>query len=176
MQKAGIGILSAVIIGLVAIAIALGGTPTTQKEYLRIHIRANSNSEYDQSVKYKVKDEVVAFLTPFIAECDTKAKAEKTIEENLEKIEKVADGVLKKNGCSYSSAAKIENEKFPTRTYEELTLGAGYYDALIIYLGDGQGDNWWCVVYPPLCFTEGAGYIYESKIVDIINDFTKKFG
>ena len=149
-------------------------TPTQNKqvEYLRIHIRANSNLEVDQSVKYLVKDKVVNFLTPLISECDTKIKAQNTLEKNLKNIEQVANEVLKNNGYNYVSSAKINTEKFPTRVYSNLTLEAGYYDALIINLGSGSGDNWWCVVYPPLCFTgEGTSYIYKSKIYEIIKNF-----
>ena len=149
-----------------------GGQKT---EYLRIHIRANSNLSVDQQVKYLVKDKVVDYLTPFIAECDTKEKAQSMLYNNLEAIEKVAKGVLDANGFSYSVKAGVKNEKFPTRYYQDLCLESGFYDALIIELGEAKGDNWWCVVYPPLCFTgEGQNYKYKSKILDIIFDFFNK--
>ena len=146
-------------------------------EYLRIHIRADSNEEDAQAVKYRVKDAVTAFLTPYIAECDTKRKAEETLSACLRDIESVADKVLEEQGFAYKSRAKIATENFPTRNYGDLTLESGYYDALIIELGSGKGDNWWCVVYPPLCFTgSGANYVYKSKIMQIINDFIKNKG
>lgn len=146
--------------------------PTTKKEYLRIHIRANSNEQIDQAVKYKVKDDVVAFLTPKIAECDTFQKAINLLTDNLTEIEKVANTTLKENGFTYTSKASVKNEKFPTRKYEDLVLDGGFYDALILELGSGDGDNWWCVVYPPLCFVgNGEGYVYKSKIMEIINNF-----
>ncbi|MBQ9734248.1 MAG: stage II sporulation protein R [Clostridia bacterium] len=147
----------------------------THTEYLRIHVRANSNADIDQAVKYQVKDAVVNYLTPYIANCDTKEKAQDMLTDNLSAIESVCDGVLKKNGFAYKSRASVKNEQFPTRVYDNLTLDGGFYDALIIELGDGKGDNWWCVVYPPLCFTgEGQGYVYKSKIKEIISDFFKK--
>ena len=72
----------------------------------------------------------------------------------------------------YKSRAVLREELFPTRTYDNLTLESGFYDALIVELGEGKGDNWWCVVYPPLCFVEsGHGYVYKSKIVEIIKNF-----
>lgn len=158
-------------------AVAAGFYPKADKhtEYLRIHIRADSNDEDAQAVKYKVKDAVVSFLTPYIAECDTKEKAEKTLSENLRQIEAVADKVLYEQGFEYKSRAKINTEEFPTRNYGDFTLEQGYYDALIIELGSGKGDNWWCVVYPPLCFTgSGANYVYRSKILEIVKNFTEK--
>lgn len=140
--------------------------------YLRIHIRANSNSETDQKVKYEVKEAVVKYLTPIVACCDTKQKAIDRIKDSKSGIEREADKVLKAKGFDYCSEAKINNELFPTRSYDNLTLESGYYDALIVNLGSGEGDNWWCVVYPPLCFTgEGNGYIYKSKIYEIIDKF-----
>lgn len=170
MKKSCISIFVIAIIILVAAGFAF---PTTQTEYLRIHVRANSNSDIDQKIKYSVKDAVVAFLTPIVSECDTKEKVEKAMSDNLEKIEQTANEVLKNNGFEYECRAKINNEKFPTRTYGDLTLESGYYDALILELGEGAGDNWWCVVYPPLCFVgSGTNYVYKSKILEIIRNFT----
>ena len=164
--------LVAIIIVLLAGYYFVGNTYKT--EYLRIHIRANSNAEEDQTVKYKVKDGIVEFLTPLLADCKTKEAAEKTINENLNRIEDIADAVLMENGYDYSSSAKIKSELFPTRVYEKITLESGYYDALIINLGEGAGDNWWCVVYPPLCFVGSGNYVYKSKIKEIIDGFYNK--
>lgn len=158
-------------------AAAVGFYPQAEKhtEYLRIHIRADSNEQQAQSVKYKVKDAVVTYLTPYIAECDTKRKAEETLTKKLPEIEAVADKVLIEQGFDYKSHAKINTEEFPTRNYGDFTLEQGFYDALIIELGSGKGDNWWCVVYPPLCFTgSGTNYVYKSKILEIIKNFTEK--
>lgn len=153
------------------------GENEIEKEYLRIHVRADSNSEEDQAVKYKVKDAVVEYLTPFIAECDSKEKAKTLLTERLDDIEKVAEETLKENGFTYRAKAKVKNEKFPTRNYGNLQLESGFYDALILELGSGEGDNWWCVVYPPLCFTgEGKNYVYKSKIKEIIDEFYRKKG
>lgn len=141
-------------------------------EYLRIHIRANSNLESDQEVKYLVKEKLVYYLTPLLAECKTKENAEMELKNQLDNIERLSDEVLTEKGYSYKSKAILREELFPTRTYDNLTLQSGFYDALIVELGDGKGDNWWCVVYPPLCFVEsGHGYVYKSKIAEIIKDF-----
>ena len=169
--------ISFLIVGIIILSVmGINLTSTNQHtEYLRIHIRADSNLPEAQAVKYKVKDAVVQFLTPYVAECDTKKKAEKLLADNLDKIESVADRVLAENGYSYKSKASVKNECFPTRVYGGFQLESGFYDALIIELGSGLGDNWWCVVYPPLCFTDGgSGYVYRSKIINIINEFFNK--
>ena len=169
--------ISFLIIGIIVLSgIGLWSyKPQTHSEYLRIHIRANSNLDCDQQVKYLVKDKIVSFLTPYIAECNTKQKAEKMLENNLNAIQNVAEQVLRQNGFDYSAKVQVRKEQFPTRIYDGVRLESGVYDALIVELGSGKGDNWWCVVYPPLCFTEsGQGYYYKSKILYIINDFFKK--
>ncbi len=143
-----------------------------ENDYLRIHVRANSNSKVDQDIKYKVKDEVVKFITPYAAQCVDKQTAEKVIGGILGDIEKVCDRVLKENGFTYTSRASVRAEEFPTRVYGDLTLENGVYDALIIELGTGTGDNWWCVIYPPLCFTSANTDVeYRSLIYDIIQKF-----
>lgn len=143
-------------------------------EYLRLHIRANSNSEADQTVKYKVKQAVVEFLTPMLSNCTSKNLAVNEIQNNKQQIEEIATTILKQNDFNYSCNLKINNEYFPTRTYNDFTLQSGFYDAVILELGEAQGDNWWCVMYPPLCFTDfeyGKNIIYKSKLLEIINNF-----
>ena len=92
----------------------------------------------------------------------------------------MANEILRQNGFSYSSHAKLCNEYFPTRSYQDLTLDEGFYDALILELGEAKGDNWWCVVYPPLCFVSanptGEGVVYKSKILHIINKILGREG
>ena len=173
MKRACITFLSLGIILLTAVAFFYN-KPVEKQGYLRIHIRANSNCEVDQQVKYKVKERVVTFLTPFVAECQTVERAKEMLQNKIPEIEKVANSVLQENGFNYFSKAKLKTEEFPTRVYQDLTLESGFYDALIISLGEGTGDNWWCVVYPPLCFVgEGNSFVYKSKIKQIINDFFK---
>lgn len=121
-------------------------------DYLRIHIRANSNSQIDQSVKYKVKDSIVDYLTPWLCGVKTKQQAIEVVNKEKVNMQNIGKKVLKENGFNYSVNVKIANEYFPTRTYNNTTLESGYYDAVIVELGDAVGDNWWCVMYPPLCF------------------------
>ena len=145
-------------------------------EYLRIHIRANSNSKIDQDVKYKVKTAVVDALTPKLCGVSTKSEAMEIIKKNLSLIDDVSESVLEKEGFYYGAKSRLCEEEFPSRTYGELTLESGLYDALIVDLGSGEGDNCWCVVFPPLCFVadgEGEKVTYKSLIVEW---FEKLFG
>ena len=145
-------------------------------DYLRVHIRANSNSSIDQDIKYIIKDEVVNFVSPYLIDCDTKQKSIDTINSLLANIENLCDNILLQNGFTYKSRARIDEEKFPTRSYENVTLESGAYDALIIELGSGKGDNWWCIVYPPLCFvnkseTNEQNIQYQSYLIKIIEKY-----
>ncbi len=154
-------------------SLVLGGdipAEATQTDCLRMHIRAHSNDESAQAVKYLVRDEVVDYLTPLVAQYQTKTDAVAGVEAHLADIEQTATAVLCRNGFSYTATASIRQESFPTRVYQHYTLPAGEYTALIIELGEGKGDNWWCVVYPPLCFAapSGENVVYKSKIAEII--------
>ena len=180
MKNFGITFFVFFIIIATAIFAVIGGAGAQDEagatsEYLRIHVRANSNSEADQSVKYKVKDAVVEFITPLAAQCETKSKAMALVGANLDGIESVCESTLRANGYYYGANAEIRREEFPTRVYGDVTLASGVYDALIIELGSGTGDNWWCVLYPPLCFTSATQNVeYRSLIYDIIERFFAK--
>ena len=122
-----------------------------------------------------VKDELVKYLTPILAQADTKEMAMSLVKENMDNISRVAGLVLQKEGYTYGANAKLKSEYFPLRCYDDVVLESGEYDSLIVELGSGTGNNWWCVVYPPLCFVatedDREGITYRSKILDIINRF-----
>lgn len=155
---------------IILVATCFFGCKDNKAEYLRMHIRANSNLEIDQKIKYEVKDVVVTFLTPIIKNAISKEDAMQKVAQSESVVKALIDQLLAQKGYNYVSKITIKNEQFPTRVYNGLTLDAGYYDAVIIELGEGKGDNWWCVVYPPLCFSGKEDINYRSKIFDIINN------
>lgn len=145
-------------------------------DYMRIHITANSNSDRDQNMKYKVKDAVVDFLIPKLAYAENREQAEQIIFENLEGIKDVVKDLLQAENANYGAKFSIEPEKIPTRAYDNLVLNEGIYQCLKIDLGDANGDNWWCVVFPAVCFLSSknsGNYVYISKIWDIICSVTR---
>lgn len=167
-----------IIFGLILIicvgAIFLPAKETYNYDYLRLHIRANSNVEVDQQVKYEIKNVLVDFLTPYFCNVSSKEEAVKIVENMTPLIESKCDDLLKEKGFSYTSNVKINNEFFPTRSYDNVTLESGYYDAVIVELGSAIGDNWWCVMYPPLCFVNknenNMQINYKSKIFEIFKN------
>lgn len=146
-------------------------------DFVRIHITANSNSELDKNIKYKVKDAVVDFLIPELSEAKTKEDANAIISLNLQKIQEVANQTLKVNGVNYKASVSILEEQIPTRVYDEFVLESGVYQSLKIDLGMAKGDNWWCVVFPAVCFISTKNpenFEYISKIWDTIQNVTSR--
>ena len=150
-------------------AFILGGCNFNNNEsYLRIHIRANSNSHTDQTIKYEIKNLCVEYLSEYVPECESKDEVITMLNTQKQPLKAIIDEFLSRKGFEYDCNISINNEFFPTRSYGDLTLEEDYYDALIINLGSGTGDNWWCVVYPPLCFNTNSNVVYKSKIKELI--------
>lgn len=116
---------------------------------LRLHILADSNTEYAQSLKLKVRDGLLE--ADFFRNAATLAEAELTAAENLDIIEEKAEEILRENGCYLPVSAELADVIFDERVYEDITMPAGEYRALRVKIGSAQGKNWWCVMYPPLC-------------------------
>lgn len=174
-------LLSLVGLSMICCAIFLCGGNKEEnslaEDYMRIHITANSNSVFDQNLKYEVKDSVVEFLIPKLAYANDKNEAISVIFENISFIEEVVSAVLRNAKVNYSANVSITQEDMPSRAYDNLVLDAGVYDCLKIDLGDAKGDNWWCVVFPAVCFISSKNYEnyeYISKIWEIINSVTQK--
>ncbi len=118
---------------------------------IRLHILAEDDSAESQNVKLLVRDAILSECSDLFESDSTLASAESTVAENLSRIESVADRVLSENGFEYTSSAELDYEEYPTRVYENITLPAGRYRSLRLKLGSGEGRNWWCVLFPPLC-------------------------
>lgn len=122
-----------------------------RSEVLRLHIPANSDSEYDQTMKLKLRDFVLEKYGQRLSDSGTLAAAREEVTSLLSEIERDCCGFLAANGADYTAKAELCEMYFTTRVYENVTLPAGTYEALRITLGSGEGKNWWCVMFPPLC-------------------------
>lgn len=146
------------------------------KEVVRFHVLANSDSEEDQRVKYLVRDEVLAWLEEAMdtdANGNTANSREYTLtflESHLTDLEQVADQVLEREGASYQSEAAVESCWFPERTYGACTFPAGFYKALRLKLGEAEGKNWWCVLYPRLCFQDCVHAVVEEDQMEQLEE------
>lgn len=138
----------AILMALVLLLSACAPTP------FRLHVIANSDSDEDQAVKMQVRDAVLEATKDGIIECKNAQQAQEYIQENLEIIEETANKTLTENDFDYSATAQVGTFPFPEKTYQDVTYPEGNYQALEITLGKGEGHNWWCVMFPPLCLTE----------------------
>lgn len=162
--------------GLCSLMCACSSAPTQQQladECVRIHIRANSNDDCDQQVKLLVRDKITAYLQTCLDDCRTKNDALNALSKEKENLVEIANSTLYRNGFTYKTTIALKNEYFPTREYDGYTFPEGNYDALIIYLGEGVGDNWWCVAFPPLCFvpstSNGEKIVYKSWVKEVLD-------
>lgn len=121
------------------------------EELIRLHVVANSDSEADQAIKLQVRDAVTQSLQEDLAKVADVDEARGYLQENLPKIQTVANQALEAAGCDYEAVVTLCKETFDTRYYDTFTLPAGVYEALRIVIGEGGGHNWWCVVFPSLC-------------------------
>ena len=132
--------------------------PEIAAKILRFHVLANSDSDEDQAVKLQVRDAVGHLMEEKLKGAKSRKETEKIVENNMEEIIKTAEAALQKNGYTYGASAKLKDVDFPVKTYGNYTFPAGKYRALQITLGEGKGHNWWCVLYPNMCF---QGSVYE---------------
>ncbi len=138
-------------------------TANAAEQPFRLHIIANSDSAQDQAVKLMVRDAVVEYLTPLLADVQERAEAEQIITENLPQLEALATAITTDYG--YAAAGEIGTFDFPAKRYGQTVLPAGEYQALRLVLGAGAGHNWWCVLFPPLCFVDECANLSVSEDV-----------
>ncbi|MCD8158770.1 MAG: stage II sporulation protein R [Clostridiales bacterium] len=125
-------------------------------EVFRFHILANSDSEEDQALKLALRDKILENYRDFLTSSPSKAETEDFFKSRLPEIENISEEFLKNEGCDYEVKAEVTKSMFPLRKYADVTLPGGNYDCLKISIGDAAGHNWWCVMFPPLCYVEGT--------------------
>lgn len=136
---------------------------------LRLHILANSNSIFDQELKLEVRDKIVEFLTPKLENSKNLSETKQIISENLYKIKEIAKEITLKKS-NYNVAVSLDTSVFPTKHYKNISFPAGNYEALKIVIGEGKGNNWWCVMFPPLCFTNSSAGCFSESSTNILKE------
>lgn len=129
-------------------------TSNIRNEVFRLHVIANSNSKEDQDLKYKVRDDVLEYVEKISENANSKEDVINIVNENLKNIKQIAEKTVKNEGFNYEVNINIGNFSFPTKEYGDISLPSGFYDALKIEIGNASGQNWWCVMFPPLCFVD----------------------
>ncbi len=130
----------------------------------RLHIIANSDSEEDQSLKLKVRDELLSYMNDISKNCTSKEEVIELAKAHKDKFKEIANNVVRLNNFDYDVNVEIGSSDFPTKYYGDIALPSGTYDALKVTLGNAEGHNWWCVMFPPLCFVDvSSGIVPDSS-------------
>lgn len=129
----------------------------------RLHVIANSNSQEDQTLKLKVRDSLINYMNNICSDCSTKQEAINLAKEHKDEFQKIAEQTIIENGYNYCVNININNFYFPTKNYGDISLPAGYYDALRVEIGEAKGENWWCVMFPSLCFIDVSNGIVDDE-------------
>ncbi len=136
----------------------------------RLHVIANSDSTEDQNLKYKVRDKVLEYMNEISKNCSSKEDVILLATEHLSEFEEIAKQVIVDNGYDYDVTVKIGNFDFPTKSYGDISFPAANYDALRIEIGSAQGQNWWCVMFPPLCFVDVTSGVVPDESKEIMKE------
>lgn len=154
----------AAILLLVVGLLPVHGEEEIYNKVVRLHVLANSDSEEDQAVKLKVRDAILAITVPLLQNCETKEEAVALLEENQTLFVEAAKAVLQEEGFDDTVSIEMGLEDYPTRTYDSLCFPAGEYISMRVSLGTGEGQNWWCCLFPPLCL--GAATVRDEDAED----------
>lgn len=167
---------------------------------IRLHVIANSDGDEDQQLKLKVRDAALEYAASLTGDCADIAEAKKRIEEHKDELTEVCRAAVIENGFDYNVEIKLGYEKYPEKTYGDFTLPSGDYYSVRVFIGEAEGHNWWCVLFPPLCVgaatgeravmasagltkdevdimteNDGGGYVIKFKIVEFLRGiFTSK--
>jgi len=140
------------------------------EKLIRFHVLANSDLEEDQELKIKIKNSVLEYIYPKLSNSHNINKSREILIDNINEIEDIAKTVILENGYNYDLKLELTHDNFPVKTYGNITFPQGNYEAFRIIIGEGKGKNWWCVMFPPLCFvdvTKGeVAYEETEKIME----------
>ena len=141
---------------------------------IRIRIIPNSNSSFDQDIKLKVKDKLEITMYDLLKDAESSDEAKEIIQNNLELVDKDVKSILSEENYDKGYKINFGENYFPEKEYKGVKYEEGYYESLLITLGKGEGDNWWCVLFPPLCLIEGeedTEVEYKSIVMEILNKY-----
>ena len=133
------------------------------EEVFRFHVLANSDSDEDQALKMQVKEAVVGYMKEEIPSSDSVEMTKEWAQSHLEAIANLAEAVVREEGYAYEVGAEVTTCDFPEKTYGDITFPEGEYEALRIEIGEAKGQNWWCVLYPNLCFIDAVHAVVPDE-------------
>lgn len=166
-------ILSILLFSFIFVSISSYATSVSTdlaNNFFRLHILANSDSKEDQDLKLKVRDNIIAYMNTLTYKNLSKEDAILLTKNHLKDFEKIAKETIESEGYNYDVSLNIGNFYFPTKVYGNISLPAGYYDGLKIEIGDAKGQNWWCSLFPPLCFVDISSGVIDEETQENLKD------
>ena len=143
------------------------------KSVLRLHVIANSNSHSDQQLKLRVRDSILNKASSLFSSTASSDEALRIADTNASFLKEIAEKEIRRYGYDYPVSVTVGESAFPTKTYDDITLPAGKYNAVRIEIGEAKGENWWCVMYPPLCFTNGILSVSDNSKTQLKNSLSE---
>lgn len=141
-----------------------------ESSVFRLHVIANSDSKEDQDLKYIIRDNILIYINEISKNASTKEEVIEIARNNIDTIKQIAQETVYENGYNYSVNIKIGNFAFPTKQYGDISLPAGFYDALRVEIGSASGQNWWCVMFPPLCFVDVSSGVVPEESKEVLQE------
>ena len=155
-----------ILVGVMLLSVLpIHGESEIYDSVVRLHVIANSDSEEDQALKFKVRDGVLTVASELVAECKTRDEAAVALRGGLDAIEDTAQAVVASEGYEYDVSVKLCEEKYPTKNYESVCFPSGSYMSLQVKIGDAVGQNWWCVLFPNLCLSAATKSEAEDAFI-----------
>lgn len=159
-----LGLLLTIFVFISALSYVEAVSQNIASGVFRLHVIANSDTEVDQALKLKVRDSLLSYMNSLTENCTSKEEVIAVAKTHQDDFQKIANQVIAKNGFDYEATAEIGTSDFPTKYYGDIALPAGTYDALKVKIGKSEGKNWWCVMFPPLCFVDvSTGIVPEES-------------
>ena len=163
-------ILFSIFVFISAISYVNAVSEDLSESVFRLHVIANSDSKDDQDLKYKVRDSILEYINELAVDCSSKDEVIALATEKQEALHDIAKKVIEENGYDYDVNISIGNFEFPTKTYGDISFPAGNYDALRVEIGEAGGQNWWCVMFPPLCFVDVTSGVVPDESKETIKE------
>lgn len=155
---------------LCAISYAENVSTNISENVFRLHILANSDSTEDQNLKYIVRNNLLEYMNSICKNCTSKSEAILIAKQHQNDFKEIALKTIKDESYNYDVKIQIGNFQFPTKNYGDISLPAGYYDALRVEIGAAEGHNWWCVMFPPLCFVDVSSGVVSDDSKELIKN------
>lgn len=167
MKKFGLLLFALCLLVLILGILPVHGEHAVYDNVLRLHVLADSDREEDQAIKLQVRDALLRRCEPLLRDAASRREAEEILREQLDELTEEAQKVLEQLGSNAPVSLELSQEEYPTRAYERCAFPSGSYLSLRVRIGSGEGQNWWCVLFPPLCLSAASDRDAENAFISV---------